>query len=194
MDTKALRQKILDLAIHGRLVPQDPNDEPASVLLERIHAEKEQLIKEGKIKKPKKSTKTADKPYYAKAPFEVPKGWEWTTLGEICNIFGRIGFRGYTKSDIVDAHGAITLSPSNIVDDRMSYDVCKLISWDKYEESPEIKVHDGDIILVKTGSSYGKSAIVEKLPQPATINPQFVVLKNILINKVFLSNSVLNKK
>ena len=85
MDTKALRQKILDLAIHGRLVPQDPNDEPASVLLERIHAEKEQLIKEGKIKKPKKSTKTADKPYYAKTPFEVPKGWEWTTLGEISN-------------------------------------------------------------------------------------------------------------
>ena len=50
MDTKALRQKILDLAIHGKLVPQDPNDEPASVLLERIRAEKERLIKEGKIK------------------------------------------------------------------------------------------------------------------------------------------------
>ena len=54
MNTKALRQKILDLAIHGKLVPQDPNDEPASVLLERIRAEKERLIKEGKIKKPKK--------------------------------------------------------------------------------------------------------------------------------------------
>ena len=52
MDTKKLRQKILDLAIHGKLVPQDPNDEPASVLLERIRAEKERLIKEGKIKKP----------------------------------------------------------------------------------------------------------------------------------------------
>ncbi len=51
MDTKALRQKILDLAIHGKLVPQDPNDEPASVLLERIRAEKERLIKEGKIKR-----------------------------------------------------------------------------------------------------------------------------------------------
>ena len=51
MDTKALRQKILDLAIHGKLVPQDPNDEPASVLLERIKAEKERLIKEGKIKR-----------------------------------------------------------------------------------------------------------------------------------------------
>ena len=53
MNTKALRQKILDLAIHGKLVPQDPNDEPASVLLERIKAEKERLIKEGKIKRTK---------------------------------------------------------------------------------------------------------------------------------------------
>ena len=82
MDTKALRQKILDLAIHGKLVPQDPNDEPASVLLERIRAEKERLIKEGKIKKGKKSAKTSDKPHY---PYELPKGWVWTTLGEISN-------------------------------------------------------------------------------------------------------------
>ena len=81
MDTKALRQKILDLAIHGKLVPQDPNDEPASVLLERIRAEKERLIKEGKIKKGKKSAKTSDKPHY---PFELPKGWVWTTVGETC--------------------------------------------------------------------------------------------------------------
>ena len=60
MDTKKLRQKILDLAIHGKLVPQDPNDEPASVLLERIRAEKEKLIKEGKIKAPKKSKSAGD--------------------------------------------------------------------------------------------------------------------------------------
>ena len=81
MDTKALRQKILDLAIHGKLVPQDPNDEPASVLLERIRAEKEKLIKEGKIKKVKKYAKTSDKPHY---PYELPKGWVWTTVGETC--------------------------------------------------------------------------------------------------------------
>ena len=62
MDTKKLRQKILDLAIRGKLVPQDPNDEPASVLLERIKAEKERLIKEGKIKRSKKTTKTSDTP------------------------------------------------------------------------------------------------------------------------------------
>ena len=62
MDTKKLRQKILDLAIRGKLVPQDPNDEPASVLLERIRAEKERLIKEGKIKRSKKSA--SDTPHY----------------------------------------------------------------------------------------------------------------------------------
>ena len=83
MDTKALRQKILDLAIHGKLVPQDPNDEPASVLLERIKAEKERLIKEGKIKRSKKSAKSSDTPHYENVPFEVPEGWMWTTLGVI---------------------------------------------------------------------------------------------------------------
>ena len=83
MDTNALRHKILDLAIHGKLVPQDPNDEPASVLLERIKAEKERLIKEGKIKRSKKSAKTSDTPHYENVPFEVPEGWMWTTLGVI---------------------------------------------------------------------------------------------------------------
>ncbi|MBQ1176086.1 MAG: restriction endonuclease subunit S [Paludibacteraceae bacterium] len=84
MDTKKLRQKILDLAIRGKLVPQDPNDEPASVLLERIRAEKEQLIKEGKIKRSKKSAST-DKSHYENVPFEIPENWCWTTLGEISN-------------------------------------------------------------------------------------------------------------
>ena len=83
MDTKKLRQKILDLAIHGKLVPQDPNDEPASVLLERIRAEKELMIKEGKIKKSKKVSKSSDTPHYEQVPFEVPEGWVWTTLGNI---------------------------------------------------------------------------------------------------------------
>jgi len=84
MDTKKLRQKILDLAIHGKLVPQDPNDEPASVLLERIRKEKERLIKEGKIKAPKKSKSAGDTSHYPKeGPWDLPKGWEWSMLGDI---------------------------------------------------------------------------------------------------------------
>uniref|UniRef100_UPI00359C8351 restriction endonuclease subunit S n=1 Tax=Phocaeicola plebeius TaxID=310297 RepID=UPI00359C8351 len=80
MDTKKLRQKILDLAIRGKLVPQDPNDEPASVLLERIKAEKERLIKEGKIKRSKKTAKTSDTPHYQQI---LPEGWCITNIGEL---------------------------------------------------------------------------------------------------------------
>ena len=85
MDTKKLRQKILDLAIRGKLVPQDPNDEPAFVLLERIKAEKERLIKEGKIKRSKKTTKTSDTPHY---PYLLPNGWEWCKLEDIVSFGG----------------------------------------------------------------------------------------------------------
>jgi len=78
MNTKQLRQKILDLAIRGALVPQDPTDEPASVLLEHIRAEKEQLIKDKKLKRDKKDNEPIDE-----IPFELPEGWEWCRLGEI---------------------------------------------------------------------------------------------------------------
>ena len=81
MDTKKLRQKILDLAIRGKLVPQDPNDEPASVLLERIRAEKERLIKEGKIKRSKKSA--SDTPHYEN---DVPSNWAVCRLEDIAVI------------------------------------------------------------------------------------------------------------
>ena len=83
MDTKKLRQKVLDLAIRGNLVPQNPNDEPASVLLERIREEKERLIKEGKIKRDKKE-KPSDTSHYENLPFEVPESWVWCRLGEVC--------------------------------------------------------------------------------------------------------------
>ena len=82
MNTKLLRQQILDLAIRGKLVKQDPNDEPASVLLERIRAEKERLIQQGKIKKTKASSPT-DTPHYQNVPFDIPTSWQWVKLGEI---------------------------------------------------------------------------------------------------------------
>ena len=95
MNTKALRQKILDLAIHGKLVPQDPNDEPASVLLERIRAEKERLIKEGKIKRPKKTKATSDKPHYEN---KLPNGWCLTNIGVL--LINRDGERKPVSSAI----------------------------------------------------------------------------------------------
>ena len=96
MDTKKLRQKILDLAIRGKLVPQDPNDEPASVLLERIKAEKGRLIKERKIKKSKKSVKTSDTPHY---PYLLPNRWCLSTLGE---VFTLQAGKNITAKDIKD--------------------------------------------------------------------------------------------
>ena len=127
-----------------------------------------------------------NKSHYENVPFEIPESWAWCRLLDVCHIFGRIGFRGYTKEDLVHSGGAITLSPSNIVNGRMSYDNCTYISWDKYEESPEIQISNNDILLVKTGSSYGKCALVTDLPQAATINPQFVVLKYISYNAALL--------
>ena len=81
MDTKKLRQKILDLAIRGKLVPQDPNDEPASLLLEHIRAEKERLIKEGKVKRSKKTTEDE-----TEAPFEIPDSWEWCIVDDFSYV------------------------------------------------------------------------------------------------------------
>jgi len=116
------------------------------------------------------------------------EGWEVKKLGEVCEIFGRIGFRGYTVNDIVEREqGAITISPSNLQNDKMDFTKCTYISWFKYEESPEIKIFNGDILLVKTGSTSGKTAIIKNLKEKATINPQIVVLKNILVDKLLLS-------
>ena len=150
MDTKKLRQKILDLAIRGKLVPQDPNDEPASVLLERIKAEKERLIKEGKIKRSKKSAKTSDTPHYENVPFEVPDNWAWTTLGEICLFLSRGKSPKYSDSDKTYPvfaqkcnlkEGGISLEQARFLDPST---ICK---W-----SEEYKLKTGDVLVNSTGT------------------------------------------
>ena len=148
MDTKKLRQKILDLAIRGKLVPQDPNDEPTSVLLERIRTEKERLIKEGKIKRSKKSA--SDTPHYEnEAPFEVPKSWEWTTIGKLCSFLSRGKSPKYSeerkypvfaqKCNLYD--GDISLEKARFLDPET------IIKW-----SDEYKLIDGDILVNSTGT------------------------------------------
>ena len=106
---------------------------------------------------------------------------EWKTLGEVCHIVGRIGFRGYTRNDLVErGEGAISISPTNIVNQNLNLSAEKntYISWEKYNESPEIMIRIGDIVLAKT-ASVGKAALVRELKEKATINPQMVVLKEI---------------
>ncbi len=118
---------------------------------------------------------------------EIPSHWEVKRIKHISKVFGRIGFRGYTNSDIVnEGEGAITLSPSNIIDGRMDYSKCSYLSWDKYYESPEIMICNGDVLFVKT-ASVGKTALVENLPMEATINPQIVVIKEIHSNNRYLA-------
>ena len=116
----------------------------------------------------------------------MKQGWEIKTLDEVCTIKGRIGYRGYTKQDLVEeGEGAISLSPSNIKDNQIIYKNCTYISWFKYDESPEIKIYEGDIIYCKT-ASIGKIALIENLPEKATINPQFVVLKELKCSNKYL--------
>lgn len=119
--------------------------------------------------------------------FEDKKDIQWKHLGDICDIKGRIGFRGYTREDQVkEGEGALSLSPSNIQDGQMDYSKGTYITWSKYDESPEIKTYNGDIIFCKT-ASVGKVAVVKNLPYKATINPQLVVLKNIQCSASFLA-------
>lgn len=119
---------------------------------------------------------------------QIPESWKVGKIKYCGEVFGRIGFRGYTVADMVSAgEGAIALSPSNIKDNKMSFEKLSYVSWAKYEESPEIQIQNGDILLTKTGSSYGKSAYVEGLPMESTINPQLVVIKNICENAKFLA-------
>ncbi|EGR4076415.1 restriction endonuclease subunit S [Vibrio cholerae] len=110
----------------------------------------------------------------------IPEDWGVVPIGSLCTIFGRIGFRGYTKADIVDEdQGVLSISPSNIFQGTVNFDHGTYISWSKYHESPEIQIFNGDVLLVKTGSTYGKVGLVNSLEREATLNPQVVVLKKI---------------
>ena len=154
MDTKKLRQKILDLAIHGKLVPQDPNDEPASVLLERIRKEKEQLIKEGKIKAPKKSKTAGDTSHYGKeGPWALPEGWIWANLGELF-----LHNTGKTLN-AADRNGTLLtyITTSNLYWDRFELTAVKEMLFTE-EEVEKCTAKKGDL-LVCEGGDIGRAAI-----------------------------------
>lgn len=118
---------------------------------------------------------------------KVPIHWEVCKIKHLAKVFGRIGFRGYNQTDLVsEGEGAITLSPSNMQNGKMNYDKCSYLSWYKYNESPEIMIENGDILFVKTGSTFGKVSYVDHLPMEATINPQIVVFKHVKGNNKYL--------
>ena len=164
MDTKELRQKILDLAIHGKLVPQDPNDEPASVLLERIKAEKERLIKEGRIKRAKKSAKSSDTPHYGNVPFEVPDNWVWTTLGYI-----GVWQAGGTPSRSNKSYygGNIPWLKTGDLNDGLITNIPESITEEAVANSSAKINPTGSVLIAMYGATIGKLGI---LTFPATTN------------------------
>ena len=186
MDTKKLRQKILDLAIHGKLVPQDPNDEPASVLLERIKAEKERLIKEGKIKKSKKSTKASDTPHYENVPFEVPESWVWCRLDDIvCEL-------KYGTSEKSSSVGKIAVLRMGNITNVGTIDYSNLVYSSNDEDIEQYSLEKNDLLFNRTNSSewVGKTAIYKE-EQPAIYAGYLIRIKPLLISPDYL-NTVMN--
>jgi len=173
------KSKILDLAIRGKLVPQDPNDEPVSGLLERIRAEKEELIKQGKIKRDKKASiifRGEDNSYYQqtgtlienindwKLPFELPDGWEWCNLSMIGTT--NIGLT-YSPADI-EPDGTIVLRSSNIVNDEIDLNDLVRVKT-KIRENQYVQPND-ILICARNGSKalVGKCALVNNLEEPTS--------------------------
>ena len=175
MDTKTLRQKILDLAIHGKLVPQDPNDEPASVLLERIKAEKERLIKEGKIKRSKKSAKSSDTPHYENVPFEVPELWVWCRLEDIAYVAS-----GSTPDKTCFVKEGIPyIKMYNLRNQEIDFDyqpqyITEEIHNSKLQRS---RTEVGDLIMNIVGPPLGKLAVIPATLPQANFNQAAVLIR-----------------
>ena len=176
MDTKKLRQKILDLAIHGKLVPQDPNDEPASVLLERIRSEKERLIKEGKIKRSRKTTKTSDATCdEQEVPFEVPSGWVWCLLEDLAYVAA-----GSTPNkDAFVAKGIPYIKMYNLRMQKIDFDfhpqyIKREIHEGKlYRSRTEI----GDLLMNIVGPPLGKLAVIPSTLPEGNFNQAAVLIR-----------------
>lgn len=167
------KSKILDLAIRGKLVPQDPNDELASVLLERIRAEKEELIKQGKIKRDKKESvifKGEDNSYYEKIsasevkciddelPFELPKDWEWARLKSICEPISD----GTHQTPKYTEDGYIFLSSKNVTSGYIDWQNVMYIPESLHDKLyKKITPQKGDILLAKNGTT-GVAALVDR--------------------------------
>ena len=183
MDTKALRQKILDLAIHGKLVPQDPNDEPASVLLERIKAEKERLIKEGKIKRSKKSAKTSDTPHYENVPFEVPESWVWCKFQDCMDVRD-----GTHDSPKYTQEGYPLITSKDFKNGQFDFSKTRYISEVDYKNIiKRSKVDIGDILYSMIGGNIGSMIYIQH------DNYFDMAIKNVALFKPYQNSDISTK-
>lgn len=118
---------------------------------------------------------------------EVPDTWVVSRIKYVCRLYGRIGFRGYSIDDLVfEGEGAISMSPSNMVEGKVDLSKATWLSWEKYYESPEIMIEANDVVMVKTGSTFGKTSFVDVTEIPMTINPQLMIFKKINCEKKYL--------
>ena len=188
MDTKALRQKILDLAIHGKLVPQDPNDEPASVLLERIKAEKERLIKEGKIRRSKKSAKTSDTPHYENVPFEIPSSWAWCKLENITVLIEDCPHT--TAKD--EGEGYPLVRTPNIGEGQLLLDGVHRVSKEVYDKRNIRAVPQVNDIIYAREAPAGNAAVIRENEQ-VCLGQRTVLIRpmDTLIDSVWLTYAML---
>ena len=189
MDTKKLRQKILDLAIHGKLIPQDPNDEPASVLLQRIRTEKERLIKEGKIKRSRKSVKTSDTPHYEQMPFELPQGWVWITLEEISS---KIGSGSTPKGGDYSKDGIPFFRSQNVYNEGLVCADMKFISNATHKRMIGTEVRPKDLLLNITGGSLGRCAIVSDEFQIGNVSQHVCIIRPIFVLSSYVHSFILS--
>lgn len=178
----ALKQTILQLAVMGKLVPQDPNDEPASELLKRIEQEKAQLVKEGKIKKQKPLPPVNDE----EKPFELPEGWEWCKLQ---NITSKIT-DGDHKTPPRITNGYKLLSAKNVRDGYIDYDNCDYISEEDYLKSRERCLPEiGDLLIVSVGGTIGRSSLIKESANFALVR-SVAIIKPLLFNSNYLKFSM----
>ena len=155
MNGKQLKNSILQWAIQGKLVPQDPNDEPASVLLEKIRAEKARLVKEGKLKKKDLEVKPIAED---EIPFEIPKGWEWCRIDDLFNHSS-----GKQQSSSNNGKGTPQkfITTSNLYWGRFVLDNVKVMNFTD-EEIITCSATKGDLLVCEGGAGYGRSAIWDK--------------------------------
>ncbi len=182
-----LRQAFLREAMQGKLVPQDPNDEPASVLLERIKAEKEQLVKEKKIKKQKPLPSISED----EIPFEIPESWVWCRLGEIVNLITS-GSRGWAK--YYSKEGAKFLRMGNLSKDsyNLRLDNIQLVNPPDNSEGKRTQLKENDILVSITGE-VGNLGLIPKDFGRSYINQHTGLIrlnKNIL--PLFVANCFLS--
>ena len=186
MNAQQLKNSILQLAVQGKLVPQDPNDEPASALIERIRAEKERLIKEKKIKPDKNPSyifRGSDNLPYEKVgknepvciadevPFDIPDSWEWVRLGNISIINGGYAF----KSTDYASDGTRVIRISDFNENGF---VNKSIVRHKFDDAlQDFLIEKGNIILCMTGGTVGKSYFVKEIPEPMMTNQRVATIK-----------------